>query len=158
MRTLGAILLVFAGMAPLGAKAQSQECGYPECALRVRFGVLGGQSLIRAESGEKLRGVGFPVSGLDRSFAGSPVAQDLARTYQNRTNIGTTLILASAASFLVWLFDDANIYGEYDNTWLWVALPLGVAGGVTAASGRDYLSQAVWEYNKSLSRSTGSSR
>ena len=138
MSRLG-LALVLLAFASGRAAAQSQECSYTDCALRVQFGLLGGQTLIRAESGQRVRGVGFPVSGLDRAFEGSPVAQELARTYQSRTNVGTTLLLVGAAGLVVWLLDNSSAYGDVDYTWVWVALPFttaGVAGPVGGEPGR----------------------
>ena len=148
---LGAVFALLL-VAPSRLAAQSSDCDYVTCALRVQFGTFGGQSLVLAESGARVRGVGFPVSNLDGVFEGAPEAQELARTYRSRTNTGSALILAGGISLVVWLFDNSDPIGEYDNTWLWVGLPLTLAGAVTSASGRDYLSRAVWEYNKRLAR------
>lgn len=149
------ILVVAVALAfPAMLRAQSTECSYAECALRVKFGILGGQSLIRAESGERLRGLGFPARGLDEVFEGSTVAQDLAETYQQRTNVGTVLAIAGFGAMLAWTATnyDTGLFEPYDHTWLWVGVPLTLGGALTISSGRDYLSQAVWEYNRQLPR------
>jgi len=145
------VLATGAVFVPSPSVAQEAGCSYADCALRVQFGVFGGQSLVRSRTGERVTGLGFPVGKLDDAFAGSPMSQALARTFRRRQNAGTVLAFAGGLMIGVWLLQKDSATGQ-DDLLIWGGLALGVGGTLTAASGRDYLSRAVWEYNRGLSR------
>lgn len=70
-----------------------------------------------------MAGLGAFVGDLDTPFAGSPAAQDLAR-YRSRHDTGGILLVGGAALVLT--------------------------GAIVENSGRDYINQAIWEYNRAL--------
>ena len=145
------MLATGAGLIPAPSTAQLSNCPYADCALRVHFGVLGGQSLVRSSTGEQITGLGFPVDNLDDAFAGSPMSQALARTFRRRQNAGTVLAFAGGLMIGVWFLQKDSSSGP-DDFLIWGGLAIGLGGTLTAASGRDYLSRAVWEYNRGLGR------
>ena len=145
------VLATGACLLPPPTAAQLSSCPYADCALRVHFGLLGGQALVRSSTGEQITGLGFPVGNLDDAFAGSPMAQSLARTFRRRQNAGSVLAFTGGIMIGVWLLQQDSTNGP-DDFLIWGGLAIGLGGTLTAASGRDYLSRAVWEYNRGLGR------
>ena len=68
-------------------------------------------------------------------------------------NVGTVLMIAGSAALLGWAVENGDLFAtDYDHTWLYIGAPIFLTGAITMSTGRDYLSQAVWEYNRGLPR------
>jgi hypothetical protein len=157
---LGCVPLALALLlAPTPSTAQARtaspaSCDYTACALRVQHGMFGDR-LVRGSDDGRVAGMGFWVKDLDSVFEGNAAAQELAATYRGRHNTGSLLTtLGLATMVLAIATDDSDLFSTDGSA---VALGLGgltvaLIGGITAQSGRDSLSRAVWEYNRGLSR------
>ena len=149
---------VLAGPPPLaaqGADAQGdvsfESCTFESCALRVQTGLFSGASIIRGVSGEKVQGVGFFVGSVDETFAGVPAAQELAATFRSRQNTGAVFLLLGGVALLGGTLSSADGFVSDGEAMLIVGGSLGLLiGGLIAASGRDPLDRAVFEYNRAL--------
>lgn len=154
----GGLLLALAGALGFGAigiEAQNAEsfesCTYESCALRVRVSLFGGQSLIRGSDGTKVQGVGFFVGNMDETFAGVPIAQELGATFRSRHNTGTTFVMLGGAALIFGSLRAADGFATDGDAAFALGGFLGITiGALIAGSGRDALSEAVWEYNRAL--------
>ena len=141
-------------IAPTPSSAQAgTACPYDSCALRVRSGIFAGQSLVQGEQEEKVAGLGFIVGDLDDVFEGSTEAQELAARFRTRKNTGTILSLVGIAAFVYSIADYDSFYDDELGGAFYGGLVLSLAGGLTIQSSTDFLSRAVWHYNRTLARS-----
>ena len=153
---LRAALLLVAVQA-VGAPASAQapdriDCSYDECALRIKNRFFG-TDLVRGVGDEKVAGLGFVVGSLDDQFAGSRVAQDLAARYRGRHNWGSVLGLLGTIATVASIFTldwDTQSTGDATGALLVGGAALVLTGALVENSGRDYISRAVWEYNRAL--------
>lgn len=128
-----------------------ESCTFESCALRVRMSVFGGQAVIRGSDGTKVQGVGFFVGNMDDTFAGVPVAQELAATFRSRHNTGTTFMAIGGVSLIVGSLGAADGLATDGDAVLALGGFVGLMiGAFIAGSGRDALNEAVWEYNRAL--------
>ena len=135
--------------APLGG-----GCDYSECALRVKHSFFWA-SLVRGSEGEKVEGLRFWVSNLDPIFDGNTVSQDLAASFRRRQNAGSVLTFVGMAAIFVALeIEDTNSLSTDGGAVALVlsGLALAFTGAILGHSGRERLSKAVWEYNRTLAR------
>lgn len=123
------------------------DCGYDECALRLEH-MFFGTRLVRGIGDERVEG------GVDRIFSGSPVALELAARSQRRHRTGGVFRLIGTVAVTVALLttDWSGPRDDTDAVLLWGGAAFVVTGSIIESSGRDYLYQAIWEYNRSLRR------
>jgi len=123
------------------------DCSYDECALRLRH-TFSGTRLVRGIGSE-------PVEGdMQRIFAGSPGALDLAARYERRHRTGGVFSLIGTVALTVALLTtDWSRPGD-DTDVILVAggAAFVLTGSIIENSGRDYLDRAIWEYNRALTR------
>ena len=149
-----ALAFLFAVGAP-ALTAQSPDCTYDQCALRVYYSPAGA-ALVRGVDQIVLNGLGFwATPDVVRAFSPNRLSQDLANSYRERHNISTILTGVGAVSLFVGLIaTDGDIKLDFSGPSL---LELGglaaiAIGGRVALSAQDQLSRAIWEYNRALAR------
>lgn len=151
---LWTIAAVCIAMEPASAQApQPIDCSYDECALRIKQSFFGGSDLVRGVGDDKVDGLGAFIGSLDGAFSGSPTAQDLAARYRSRHNTGSVFGLLGTVAVTVAIYTlDWDTQSADDTS---AGLLLGgtaflLTGAIIQSTGRDYLNQAIWEYNRAL--------
>jgi hypothetical protein len=153
-RPLLAVLLLFAA-AP--AQAQTPGCTYDTCALRLRKRFWSGVSLVQGGDARRVTRLGLFAPHIDLLASGSDSTKAHYLMFRSKQNTGGALLLVGAvfAGVVGGLAYDEAHYN--DNKGL--VLGFGVAsivfsiwGGSKQVSATDHLAQAIWFYNRDLSR------
>ena len=125
------------------------SCSYDRCALRVKSSFFG-TSIVQGRQEDHLASITFFAPGLPQLAERSDSAAALYAAFRGRQNRGTVLTLVGLVSVIV----GAAVAGSDQDWGMWAIVPGGIltlAGVQQWNSGRDRLSRAVWEYNRTLS-------
>jgi hypothetical protein len=145
--TSGLILSI--GSASVISAQDPPPCTYETCALRVKYGVLG-TSIVQGAQEDHLASVAFFPPTLPQLAERSDSAAIFYSAFRARQNRGMVLTFIGLIGIAV---GGALVDTNDDSSWLAVMPGLAVtfAGVQQLNSGRERLSRAVWEYNRTLS-------
>jgi len=138
------------------ARAQSPDCTYDRCALRLQSRVFSERVVQGAGAAPVARlGLFAPhIAPLATAADSARRHYEAFRTFHNR-GAGFKLlgIAATLTSAIIYISDPGFPYNRpRPAVWglLGVGLTFGLVGGISTSKGRDQLHQAIWFYNSSL--------
>lgn len=137
-------------LAPVHASAQQPGCTYDECALRLAGG---SGRILRGIEGEEVARIGWFGGSIERAFAGSDSALVFARRFAPTVRTGLVLefvgfgLIAGASAL-----QESRGVGAPEVGLAGAGLVAIHFGSRRLSLGYDYLSRAIWWYNRDLQR------
>jgi hypothetical protein len=139
------------------SNAQSSDCTYDRCALRLQASLFSNH-IVQGAAATPVGRLGLfapRIEPLVTARDSARIHYDAFRTYQNRGGaLEVVALVAGLASAIVYLSsDDFLTTGEPTGAasgLFAVGVALEIAGGINKRLGRDRLHRAMWFYNRSL--------
>jgi hypothetical protein len=152
------VALLVATVCPArAANAQSSDCAYDRCALRLQSRI-GSDRVVQGAAATPLGRLGLfapRIEPLVTARDSARVHYEAFRTYQNRGGaLEVVAFVAGCASAYVYFSSGAFLTTGEPTGVAWgffgVSVALEIAGGINKRKGRDHLHRAMWFYNRSL--------
>jgi len=151
------VVLALVALTPRGM-AQSDDCTYDRCALRIHRGFWGPR-LVRGMDEDKVAGLGMFAPRLALFAQRSDSAARYYELFRKSHNQGSALALAGAIVFTAFTLSHGPDWNQQVTTAQGVGMSVGaglmLAGAIRLAPSHNRLSKAVWWYNRTLAGSSG---
>jgi len=139
-------------LTPCGSAAQTSDCTYERCALRLKFRLFSTQVVQGVEAAPVARlGLFAPhIAPLETSA--DPVQLHYRSFRQHRNASGVLQLLSAAAATAAAFVYSSDVHRNGGTALgiLLVGTGFTIAGGINAQRSADELQQAIWLYNHSL--------